>query len=50
MVLTDEVGVYIPDEGIGIRIENDIVITKDGARNMVARLPITLPELRKMIQ
>ncbi|HSE61541.1 MAG TPA: Xaa-Pro peptidase family protein [Candidatus Saccharimonadales bacterium] len=50
MVLTDEVGVYIPDEGFGVRIENDIVITKDGARNMAAKLPITLPELQKMLQ
>jgi Xaa-Pro aminopeptidase len=50
MVITDEVGVYLPDEGFGIRIENDIVITRDGARNMVARLPIALPELRKMLQ
>lgn len=42
LVLTDEVGVYIPAEGIGIRIENDVVITEHGAVNMAARLPIDL--------
>jgi Xaa-Pro aminopeptidase len=48
MVLTDEVGVYIPDEGFGVRVENDVVITKDGARNMAARLPIALGELKML--
>lgn len=49
MVLTDEVGVYIPEEGFGVRIENDVVITKDGARNMSAKLPIALDALTKMV-
>jgi Xaa-Pro aminopeptidase len=48
MVLTDEVGVYIPEEGFGVRIENDLVITKDGVRNMAARLPIALDELKML--
>ncbi len=33
-VLTVEPGLYIAEEGIGIRIEDDIVITKDGAINL----------------
>jgi Xaa-Pro aminopeptidase len=49
MVLTNEVGVYIPEEGFGIRIENDCVITSDGVRNLAAKLPIDLPTLVKMI-
>lgn len=32
MVLTCEPGIYIPEEGIGVRIEDDILITADGAR------------------
>lgn len=48
MVLTDEVGTYIPEEGFGVRIENDIVITKDGAVNMASRLPIDLTELKML--
>lgn len=31
MVLTVEPGLYIEEEGIGIRIEDDVLITKDGA-------------------
>lgn len=49
MVLTNEVGVYIPEEGFGIRIENDMVVTKDGVRNMAARLPFRLADLAKMV-
>ncbi len=50
MVLTDEVGTYIPSEGFGVRIENDILITKDGAENLASRLPIDLTKLTEMIQ
>ncbi len=32
MVITCEPGIYIPEEGIGVRIEDDIVITKAGNR------------------
>ncbi|HZO54109.1 MAG TPA: Xaa-Pro aminopeptidase [Bryobacteraceae bacterium] len=39
VIITIEPGVYIPEEGIGIRIEDMILITKDGARNMTAALP-----------
>jgi len=38
MVLTVEPGIYIPEEGIGIRIEDDILITPAGHRNMSAKL------------
>lgn len=34
MVLTCEPGIYIPEEGIGVRIEDDIIITDTGNRNM----------------
>ncbi len=33
-VITVEPGLYIADEGIGIRIEDDILMTKDGAINL----------------
>ncbi len=36
MVLTCEPGMYIPEEGIGVRIEDDIVITATGNRNLSA--------------
>jgi len=34
MVLTVEPGIYIPDEAIGVRIEDDILITADGNENL----------------
>jgi len=38
-VLTVEPGIYIPEEGIGIRIEDDVRITENGAQFMSADLP-----------
>ncbi len=38
MVITIEPGIYIPKEGIGVRIEDDILITKNGASNLSAKL------------
>ena len=42
MVMTVEPGIYIPEEGIGVRIEDDILVTDDGHRNLSAKLPTTL--------
>jgi len=42
MVLTVEPGIYIPEEGIGVRIEDDILVTTDGNRNLSAALPTSL--------
>jgi Xaa-Pro aminopeptidase len=42
VVLTIEPGIYISDEGIGVRIEDDAVITEDGVRILSDRLPRSL--------
>lgn len=42
MVLTVEPGLYIPEEGIGVRIEDDILITETGYRNLSTRLSTDL--------
>ena len=42
MVLTVEPGIYIPEENIGVRIEDDILVTKTGRRNMSAKLSTAL--------
>ncbi|MGD2035178.1 MAG: M24 family metallopeptidase, partial [Bacteroidales bacterium] len=45
MVLTCEPGIYIGKEGIGIRIENDILITKDGNIDLMQDIPIEAEEI-----
>lgn len=42
MVLTVEPGIYLPEESIGVRIEDDILITKNGHTNLSARLSTDL--------
>lgn len=42
MVLTVEPGIYIPEEGIGVRIEDDILITDTGYRNLSGALSTDL--------
>lgn len=42
MVLTVEPGIYIPEEGIGVRVEDDILVTVAGNLNMSQRLSTDL--------
>jgi len=42
MVLTVEPGIYIPEENIGVRIEDDILITESGRHNLSGRLSTSL--------
>ena len=46
-VVTIEPGIYIPDEKIGIRIEDDVVVTKTGCRNLSAKIPKTIAAIEK---
>lgn len=41
-VITVEPGIYIPEEGIGVRIEDDVLVTDTGCTVMSGRLPKTL--------
>jgi Xaa-Pro aminopeptidase len=45
MVFTVEPGIYVAEEGIGIRIENNVVITETGHRDLFEGIPITIEEI-----
>ena len=50
MVLTCEPGIYIPEEGIGCRLENDYLITEDGNINLTAAMPIEIDEIETLMK
>jgi Xaa-Pro aminopeptidase len=49
MVVTDEPGIYIPEEKIGVRIEDDVLITSTGYKLLTARLPRTVSEIEAIM-
>jgi len=49
MVWTVEPGIYIKEEGIGIRIENNIVITKTGNTDLMKNIPIEAEEIEDIM-
>ncbi len=49
MVFTVEPGIYIPDENIGIRLEDNIVITEKGQDNLMASIPIEVDEIEELM-
>ncbi len=49
MVITIEPGVYIPEEGIGIRIEDVVLVTDKGARVLSEALPKEPAEIEKAL-
>ena len=50
MVFTVEPGIYIPEEGFGIRIEDDVVIQEKGAPlNLMGDIPIEVEEIESLM-
>ena len=47
VVITVEPGIYIPEEGIGIRIEDDILVTKDGPVLLSGHIPRTVEDIER---
>jgi Xaa-Pro aminopeptidase len=50
MVITIEPGLYLPDEGFGVRIEDVLLVTEDGARVLSDKLPSEANEIEALIQ
>ena len=50
MVFTVEPGIYIPEEGLGIRLEDDVVIQNSGAPlNLMSNIPIEAEEIEDLM-
>ena len=50
MVFTVEPGIYIEEEQMGIRIENNVWITKTGNKDLMKNIPITVEEIEKFMK
>ena len=49
MVFTCEPGIYIREEGLGIRLENDFLITKNGPKDLMANIPLELEDIERLM-
>ncbi len=49
MVLSCEPGIYIQEEGIGVRIENDILITENSPVDLTADVPVEAEEIEELL-
>jgi Xaa-Pro aminopeptidase len=49
MVFTVEPGIYIPEESLGIRIENDIVVQKDSQNDLMFDIPREVEEIEEVM-
>ena len=49
MVITVEPGMYIEEEAIGVRIENDVLITEEGCVDLSAAIPRTVEEIEAIM-
>ena len=49
MVFTVEPGIYLPDEGFGVRLENDIVIREGGNVDLLENVPIEAEEIEDLM-
>jgi Xaa-Pro aminopeptidase len=49
MVLTIEPGIYIPEENLGVRIEDDFLVTETGNKFMSEKLPRSVDEIEKVM-
>jgi Xaa-Pro aminopeptidase len=50
MMFTVEPGIYIEEEQIGVRIENNLWITKNGNKDLMKNIPITAEEIEALMR
>jgi Xaa-Pro aminopeptidase len=47
MVMTIEPGIYLPDQKLGVRIEDDLLITKSGSKSLTNQIPKTIKDIER---
>ncbi|MHA4843486.1 aminopeptidase P family protein [Flavitalea antarctica] len=50
MLLTVEPGIYIEEEQIGIRIENNVWLTADGNKDLMENIPVTVEDIESLMK
>ena len=50
MIITVEPGIYLPAESLGVRLEDDVLVTEDGCRVMSASIPKEVREIEALMQ
>ncbi len=50
MVFTCEPGMYIPEENLGIRIENDILVTENGPVDLMSSIPLNVKDIEDLMR
>ncbi len=50
MVFTVEPGIYIEEEKMGVRIENNLWITRNGNKDLMANIPITADDIERLMK
>ena len=48
-IMTVEPGIYIPEEGFAVRLENDVLVTRDGVVDLMADIPIEADEIEELM-
>ena len=48
-VMTVEPGIYIPEEGLAVRLENDVLVTENGPVDLTSHVPIEADEIEGMM-
>jgi len=49
MVFTVDAGIYVREWGIGLRIEDNVLVTADGCENLSAAIPATIEEIERLM-
>ncbi|WP_373601363.1 aminopeptidase P family protein [Paraclostridium bifermentans] len=50
VVITNEPGLYIEEEGIGIRLEDDLLITESGCENLSKHIPVEIEDIENLMK